>query len=46
MRKVILKKVRECPPNIGSMLKNLSTKFKYNVAIYKLNVFKTSIKKP
>ena len=46
MRKIILKRVRECPLNIGRMLKNLTTKFKYNIAIFKLNVCKTSIKKP
>ena len=44
MRKTISK--RECSLNIGRMLKNLPTKFKYNVAIYKLNVYKTSIEKP
>ena len=41
----MLKRERECPLNIGRMLKKLPTKFKYNVAIYKLNVYKTSIKK-
>ena len=46
MRKTMLKRERECPLNIGRMLKKLPTKFKYNVAIYKLNVYKTSIKKP
>ena len=45
MRKTILKRVRDFPRNISRMLKNLPTKFKYNVAIYKLNVYKTSIKK-
>ena len=39
MRKTILKKVRECPLNIGRMLKNVPTKFKYNIVIYKLNVY-------
>ena len=42
MRKTILKRVRECPRNIGRMLKKLPTMFKYNIAIYKL--YKTSIK--
>ena len=46
MRKTILKRVRECLLNIGRIVKNLPAKFKYNVAIYKLNVYKTSIKKP
>ena len=46
MRKTILKRVRECPFNIGRMLKNLPTTLKYNIATYKLNVYKTSIKKP
>ena len=46
MRKTTLKRVRECPFNICPLLKELRTKFKYNVAIYKLNVYKTSIKKP
>ena len=43
MRKTILKRVRECPLNIGRMLKNVPIKFKYNIAIYKLNLCKTSI---
>ena len=46
MRKTILKRVRQFPLNIGRMLKNLPTKFKYNVTIYMLNAYKTSIKKP
>ena len=46
MRKNILKRVRECSLSIGRMPKNLPTKFKYSIAIYNLNVYKTSIEKP
>ena len=34
----ILKRITEWTLNIGRMLKRFSTKFKYNIAIYKLNI--------
>ena len=42
----ILKRIREWPLNIGRILKKFPTKFKYSIAIYTLNVYKTSTKKP
>ena len=41
----ILKRMREGPCNKGRMLKKFPTKFKYSIAIYTLNVYKTSTKK-
>ena len=38
----VLKRIREFPLDIGCMLKDVPTHFKYNIAIYKLNVCKTS----
>ena len=37
--------MREGPCNKGRMLKKFPTKFKYSIAIYTLNVYKTSTKK-
>ena len=41
-----LQKVRECPINIARMLNVLQIKFKCNVATFKLNMYKSSIKQP
>ena len=46
MESHILKRVRECPLNIACRIKSLHTQFKYNIATYKLNVYKTSAKQP
>ena len=42
----IFKRVRECPLNIVCTIKILHTQFKYNIATYKFNVYKTSAKQP
>ena len=42
----ILKRVGEFPLNIACRIKSLHTQFKYNIATYKLNVYKTSAKQP
>ena len=42
----ILKRIRQWPLSIGRMQKTFPTKFKYSIAIYTLNVHKTSTKKP
>ena len=36
--------IRECPLNRVDILKNSTSNFRYNIAIYKLNVYKISTK--
>ena len=42
MENRILKRVKESPHNITRMADLLHSKFDYNIATYKLNVYKTS----
>ena len=42
----VFKRVRECPLNIAYKIKILHTQFKYKIATYMLNVYKTSAKQP
>ena len=46
VKNLIFKNVRECALKKAKVLKILLAKFKYNIAIYKLNVYKTSAKQP